>query len=87
MSFGAGAYMWVTMSPRLSSGRMARIGEKRLADVDHHRKIEGGGRLLSTPQRFEIVGVGHVFRQPRLDADDNITMARDRPLRQSNVGS
>jgi hypothetical protein len=22
-----GAYMWVTMSPRLSSGRMARIGE------------------------------------------------------------
>ena len=25
--FGAGAYMWVTMSPRLSSGRMARIGE------------------------------------------------------------
>ena len=27
MPFGAGAYMWVTMSPRLSSGRIARIGE------------------------------------------------------------
>src|SRR6266849_6553526 len=27
MPFGAGAYMWVTMSPRLSSGRIARSGE------------------------------------------------------------
>ena len=34
---------------------------KRLANVDHHREIEGGGRLLSAPERFEIVGVGHVF--------------------------
>jgi hypothetical protein len=27
MPFGAGAYMWVTISPRLSSGRTARMGE------------------------------------------------------------
>jgi hypothetical protein len=60
---------------------------KRLPDVDHYREIEGGGRLLCAPERFEIVGIGHVFRQPRLDADDNITMAGDCPLRQSHVGN
>ena len=57
-----------------------------MADVDHHRQIEGGRRLLRAPQRFEIVGAGHVFRQPRLDADDDIAIARDRPLRQGHVG-
>src|SRR5262249_8140379 len=59
----------------------------RLANVDHHREIEGGGRLLRAPQRFEIVGVGHVFRQPRLDADDHVAMARDRPLRQGELAT
>ena len=76
--------MWVTMSPRLSNGDGAhrRI---RLANVDH-LEIEGSGRFLRAPQRFQILGVGHVFRQPRLDADDNVAMARNRPLRQGDVG-
>jgi len=34
---------------------------KRLANVDHDGEIERGGRLLCAPQRFEVVGVGHVF--------------------------
>jgi hypothetical protein len=32
------------------------------------------------------VGAGHVFRQARLDADDDITMAGDRSLRQGHIG-
>ncbi len=57
-----------------------------LAHVNHHRQIEGGGRLLCAPQCFEIVGIGDVFRQSRLDADDDIAMARDGTVRQGNVG-
>ena len=87
MLFGGGAYMWVTMSPRLSRARMARIGEYRLADMDHHRQAEGGGRFLGAPQALEIVGAGHIGRQPRLDADDHIAMARDRPARQADIGA
>ena len=32
------------------------------------------------------VGAGHVFRQARLDADDDIAMAGDRSLRQGHIG-
>ena len=87
MPFGAGAYMWVTMSPRLSS---ARIGAQRrivLADVDHDRQIERRGRLLGAAQRLEVVGAGDVVRQPRLDADDDVAIARDGALRQRHVGA
>ena len=57
-----------------------------LADVDHHRQIERCGRLLRAPQCLEIVGIGDVVRQSRLDADDDIAMARDGATRQGNVG-
>src|SRR6516164_3040923 len=86
MLLGGGAYMWVTMSPRLSSARMARIGVV-LADMDHHRQIEGRSRLLGTPQCFEIVGAGHVCRQSRLDTDHDIAVARDSAARQTHVGA
>src|SRR5215475_13466345 len=85
MPFGAGAYMWVTMSPRLSSGRMARIGEYDWPMWIITGRLNGAAASCAA-QRFEIVGVGHVFRQSRLDADDNVAMARDRPLRQGDVG-
>ena len=49
----------------------------RLTDVDHHRQIEGRGHFLGAPQHLEIVGAGDVVRQPRLDADDDVAVARD----------
>ncbi len=58
-----------------------------LADMDHDRKIEGRGRLLRAPQRLEIIGASDVVRQARLDAHDDIAIARDRPLRQRDVGA
>jgi len=57
-----------------------------LADMNHDRKIKGGGRFLGTAQRLEVVGAGDVVGQPRLDADDNVTVARDGSLRQSHAG-
>ena len=57
-----------------------------LSDMDHHRQIERRRRFLGAPQRLEIVGAGHIVRQARLDANDDIAIARDRPLRQSHVG-
>src|ERR1700738_782298 len=71
MPFGAGAYIWVTTSPRLSRGRMARIGETVWAVRIMTRRVEGAG---------------HVFRQPRLDADHDVAIAGDRALRQGHVG-
>ena len=73
------------MSPRLSSGEDGAHRREILADVDHHRQIEGRGRFLRAPQRLEIVGIGDVFRHSRLDADDDIVMARDGATRQGNV--
>jgi hypothetical protein len=57
-----------------------------LADMDHHRQVEGRGRLLSAPQCLEIVGAGHIRGQSRLDADHDIAVARDRAARQTHVG-
>ena len=54
--------------------------------MDHHRQAEGLGRRLGAPQRLEIVGAGDVVRQSRLDADDEVAMAPDRPARQTDVG-
>src|SRR5580693_2804356 len=58
-----------------------------LADMDHDREIEGSSRLLRPPQRLEIIDAGDIVRQARLDADDDIAMARDRPLGQADVGA
>src|SRR5439155_7509497 len=56
-----------------------------LADVDHHRQMEGGDRLLRAPQGLEVIGIGDVFRHADLDADDDIAMACDGATRQVNV--
>ncbi len=59
----------------------------RLADMDHHRQIEGSDRFLGPPERFEVAGVGDVVRQPRLHADDDIAMARNGAARETHVGA
>jgi hypothetical protein len=82
---GAGAYMGDDIAA-LEQRQDRAHRRERLADVDHDRQIKGGGRLLRASQRFEIVGAGHVFRQSRLDADDDVTIACDRSLRQGHVG-
>jgi hypothetical protein len=43
--------------------------------------------LLRAPQRLEIVVSHHVVRQPRLDADDHVAMARNRPAHQGDIGA
>jgi len=55
--------------------------------VDHHRQIEGRGRLLGATQSLEIVDAGDIFRQPRLDTDDDVAVARNRSSRQGHVGT
>src|ERR1700676_1960963 len=55
--------------------------------MDHDGEIEGRRRLLRAPQRLEIVGPGDIVRQPRLDADDDVAVARDGALRQRDVGA
>jgi hypothetical protein len=54
---------------------MARIGQ-----------VERGRSLLGAPERLEIVGAGHIGRQPRLDADDDVAVAYDRPAREVHIG-
>ena len=66
---------------------MLRIGENGLADVDHHRQIEGRGGFLGAPERLEITSAGHVVGQPCLDTDHHIAMASDRTARQVDVGT
>src|ERR1700686_5696481 len=55
--------------------------------MDHDGEIEGRRRLLGAPQRLEIVRPGDVVRPPRLDAADDIAIARDGALRQRHVGT
>src|SRR5262249_52348869 len=83
--FGGGAYMCVTMSPRLSSARIAPHWRYRLADVDHYWQVERRDRLLCTTQPLKIVAAGDVFRQPRLDAYNDGAIARHCPARQRYV--
>src|SRR5205823_3840421 len=44
-------------------------------------------RFLRAAQSFEIVRAGNLARQTRLDADDDIAVACDRPTHQSHVGT
>jgi hypothetical protein len=53
--------------------------------MDHYRQIAGRG--LCTSQRFEIVGPSDVGREARLDADDDIAVARDSTSSQIHVGA
>ena len=56
----------------------------RLPHVDHHRQIEGRcADLLRAPQHLVIVRAGDVARQPRLDADDEVAVLRDRVARRA----
>ena len=48
--------------------------------------MKGAAAFLRAAQRLEVVGARDVVGQARLDADDNVTMARDRALRQSHAG-
>ena len=59
----------------------------RLTDVDHDRQIERRGRLLGATQTLEIVGAGDIFRQPRLDANDDVAVARNGAADQGYVGA
>src|SRR5215510_5610917 len=85
MPFGAGAYMWVTMSPRLSSGRTARIGE-----YDWPMWIITGrlnGAAASCARRSASRSLASAtFSDNRALTPTTIAMARDRPLRQGDVG-
>ena len=54
--------------------------------MDHDRQVEGRRRLLCAAQGFKIVGLRNVVRQPRLDADHNVTIAGDGCLRQRHIG-
>ena len=58
-----------------------------LPHMDHDREVERRGRLLRAPQRLEVIGAGDVVRQARLDAHDDIAIARDRALRQGDIGA
>jgi hypothetical protein len=58
-----------------------------LPDMDHDREVERRSRLLCAPQRLEVIGASDVVRQARLDTDDDIAIARDRPLRQRDIGA
>jgi hypothetical protein len=63
-------------------------GAKRrvvLTDVDHDRQIEGCRGLLCPAQRLEVVGTRDVVRQARLYANDDVAIASDSGLRQSDI--
>ena len=56
-----------------------------LADMNHHRQIEGGSRFLRATQALEIVRFGDVVRHAHLHADDDITVACDRAAREIDI--
>ena len=65
-----------------------KLGQRRdrLAHVNHHRQAEARGHFLRAIQHLEIVLAGDISRQPRLDADDEVAVLRNRVLRRADVG-
>ncbi len=73
------------MSPRFN--RVDELGKRRdgLPHVDHHGQAEGGGHFLRAPKHLVIVLARDIPRQPRLDADDEVAVLRDRVARRIDI--